>query len=48
MSFVFTSIAIFVLISIAYENKAADVKTNESAIQGKQINLYHHVFLLNI
>ena len=48
MSFAFTLIAIFALISMAYGNKAADEKKKESVIQGKQINLYNFVFLPNI
>ena len=45
MRFACTLIAIFAFMLIAYGNKAANEKKKESAIQGKQINLYYFVFL---
>ena len=48
MSFACTLIAIFAFMLIAYGDKAANEKKKESAIQGKQINLYYFVFLPKI
>ena len=45
MSFAFTLIAVFALISIAYGKTAIDEKKKESVRQGKYIRLFYCVFL---